>query len=45
MIRLASESTAESNIAVASRIVICVIPGETKRPHTYSSPQDRSLHN
>jgi hypothetical protein len=45
MIRLAGESTTESNIVVASEIVICVIPGETKRPHTYSSPQDPSLHN
>ena len=45
MMRLAGESTAESNIAVASEILICIIPGETKRPHTYSSPQDPSLHN
>ena len=45
MIRLAGESTTESNIVVASEIVICVIPGETKRPHIYSSPQDPPLHN
>jgi len=45
MMRLAGESTAKSNIAVASECVICVIPGETKRPHIYSSPQDPPLHN